>query len=101
MAVYVVAQGRITDRKVLDEYVDKAISTLDAHGALVVAFDENPQVIEGTTETPRTVILEFSSHEAFRAWYDSPEYQAILLLRLSAAPGTIIVANGFAPPAAE
>ena len=51
MAVYVVAQGRITDRKVLDEYVDKAIPTLDAHGARIVAFDETPQVVEGTTET--------------------------------------------------
>ena len=33
MAVYVVAQGPITNRNALDEYVEKAIPTLDAHGA--------------------------------------------------------------------
>jgi uncharacterized protein (DUF1330 family) len=45
-------------------------------------------------DLPRTVIVEFQTREAFRAWYDSPEYQAILPMRLEAAPGTLIVANG-------
>ncbi len=45
-------------------------------------------------EYPRTVILEFPSREAFRAWYDSPEYQEILPLRLDSTPGTLIAVNG-------
>ena len=43
-------------------------------------FDEEPEVVEGTIEKPRTVIVEFPSMTAFRAWYDSPEYQEILAL---------------------
>ena len=94
MPVYVVAQGRIENRKLLDEYVAKALPTISAHGGRVVAFDETPDVVEGTVEYPRTVIVEFATREAFRAWYDSPEYQAILPRRFEAAPGTLIVARG-------
>ncbi|MDJ0849432.1 MAG: DUF1330 domain-containing protein [Myxococcota bacterium] len=94
MPVYVVAQSRIEDRPKLDEYVGKALPTIQAAGARVLAFDENPEVVEGEVSTPRTVILEFESKEAFRAWYDSPDYQAALPLRLESAPGTLIVAAG-------
>jgi len=94
MAVYVVAQGRIENRKLLEEYVGKALPTIAAHGGRVLAFDESPDVIEGTVDRPRTVILEFASPEQFRAWYDSPEYRKILPLRLEAAPGTLIVVEG-------
>jgi len=58
-------------------------------------FDEQPQVVEGPIEHPRTVVLEFPSMTAFHAWYDSPEYQEILPLRLKSVRGTLIVAQGF------
>ena len=94
MSVYVVAQGKVENREQLDRYVEKAIPTISAHGGRIVAFDEQPAVIEGSVEFPRTVIVEFETHEAFRAWYDSADYQAILPARLDAMPGTLIVAKG-------
>ena len=94
MAVYVVAQSRIENREMLEGYVSKALPTIQRHGGRVVAFDETPQFIEGSVEHPRTVIVGFESEEAFRAWYDSPEYQEILPQRLNAAPGTLILAQG-------
>ena len=96
MAVYVVAQGRVENRTQLDQYVEKAVPTIGAHGGRIVAFDEQPSVVEGTVGFPRTVILEFPSQDAFEAWYHSPEYQAILPVRLGAMPGTLIVARGVA-----
>ena len=94
MSVYVVAQGRIEKPDQLALYVAQALPTISAHGGRVVAFDETPEVVEGTIDYPRTVIVEFATREAFRAWYDSPEYQAILPLRFESAPGTLIVAQG-------
>lgn len=94
MPVYVVAQGRIENRGMLDEYVAKVIPTIRSGGGRIVAFEESPEVVEGEVEHPRTVILEFPSREAFRAWYDSDAYQAILPLRLDSTPGTLIVVNG-------
>ena len=94
MSVYVIAQGKIENREMLNEYVTQALETISAHGGRVIAFDEKPDVVEGETNTPRTVIVEFESKEAFRAWYDSPDYQKAIPLRLESAPGTLIVANG-------
>jgi len=94
MPVYVIAQGRIENRKMLDEYVGKALPTIQAAGGRVLAFDETPEIVEGDVDHPRTVVLEFESKDAFRAWYDSPEYQAALPLRLESTPGSLIVVNG-------
>ena len=78
----------------LDQYVAKVIPTIQAGGGRILGFDESPEVVEGDVANPRTVILEFPSHDAFRAWYDSADYQAILPLRLDSTPGTLIVVNG-------
>ena len=94
MSVYVVVQGRIENRKLLDEYVAKAAPTFHGVDGRILGFDETPEVVEGQIEHPRTVILEFSSCEAFRAWYESPDYQAILPHRLESTPGTLIVVEG-------
>ncbi len=94
MPVYVVAQGRIENREMLNQYVAKVIPSIQAGGGRILGFDESPEIVEGEVEHPRTVILEFPSRDAFRAWYDSAEYQAILPLRLESTPGTLIVVDG-------
>jgi uncharacterized protein (DUF1330 family) len=93
MPVYAIAQGRIEDRDKLDHYVAKVIPTIEPGGGRILGFDESPEVMEGKVEYPRTVILEFPSREAFHAWYDSADYQAILPLRIESTPGTLIVVN--------
>lgn len=94
MPVYVIAQGRTVNRAMHDDYVARALPTLPPHGGKVLAFSETPDVIEGSVAEPRFVLLEFPSRGAFRDWYDSEEYQAILPLRLEAAPGTLVVIEG-------
>ncbi len=94
MPVYVVAQGKIENREMLNEYVAKAIPTIQSGGGRILGFDESPEVVEGEVAHPRTVILEFPSRDAFRAWYDSDAYQAILPLRLESTPGTLVVVDG-------
>jgi len=94
VSVYVVAQGRIENREMLDQYVAKVIPTIKSAGGRILGFAESADVVEGTVEHPRTVIIEFPSREAFRAWYDSADYQAIIQLRLESTPGTLIVVNG-------
>ena len=97
MAVYVVAQGKIGNRGLLDQYEAKVIPTIESHHGRVVAFDEQPEVIEGPIEHLRTVILEFPSMTSFHAWYSSPAYQEILPLRQKSVRGTLIVAHGLTP----
>ena len=97
MAVYVIVQGKVENQGLLDQYVAKAGPTIRAHQGRTLAFDAEPEVVEGNVEHPRTVIVEFQSMAAFHSWYDSPEYQQILPLRLKATRGTLIVAKGFPP----
>lgn len=96
MSVYVVASGRIDNPDMLNEYLGKAVATFPPE-ARILAVDETAEVVEGDVQPPRIVIIEFPSRESFRGWYDSPEYQAVVGLRLEAVPGTMVVAKGFTP----
>ena len=83
MSIYFVVQGEVKDQDGLQEYMEAAkSSTLGRGRALVV--DDNVLPIEGEWHGSRLVILEFEDEEAFRDWYESPEYQNALPLRLAA-----------------
>jgi uncharacterized protein (DUF1330 family) len=73
MSVYVIVQGKIENRGLLDQYLAKAGPSIKSHQGRTIAFDEEPEVVEGKIEYPRTVIVEFPSMRAFRGWYGSPE----------------------------
>jgi uncharacterized protein (DUF1330 family) len=98
MSVYLVARGRIADQEMHDEYVARAIGTLP-DDARVVSFDLSSEVVEGDSADHRTVIIEFPSRDAFRAWYDSSAYQEVLPLRLNSVPGAVAVVEAYVPPA--
>jgi uncharacterized protein (DUF1330 family) len=97
MSVYVIVQGEVENQGLLDQYVAKAGPTIKSHQGRTIAFDDEPEVVEGKIEYPRTVIVEFPSLAAFRAWHNSSEYQEILPLRQKATRGTLVVAKGFPP----
>ena len=50
---------------------------------------------EGDFGFKRFVILEFPSAEAARAWYNGPEYQEILKLRIASATSDLAMVEGF------
>ena len=94
MSVYVVAQLRIENRDLLDQYVEKVIPSLKVGGGRIIAFDETPEVIEGTSDYPRTVIIQFENAETFHTWYDSADYQSFIQMRLDSAPGNMTLVRG-------
>ncbi len=53
---------------------------MEDYGGEVIAFDLAPEVIEGRLDPDRVVVMRFSSRERFRAFFDSPEYQAALAI---------------------
>ncbi|HBQ04489.1 MAG: hypothetical protein MB55_05190 [marine actinobacterium MedAcidi-G3] len=83
MSVYFVVQEEVKDQAGLDAYMEAAkTSTLGRGRALVVDNDVAP--VEGNWHGSRLVILEFEDEAAFTEWYNSPEYQNALPLRLAA-----------------
>jgi len=93
MAAYFIAQYVVNDPKLYREYQAGAAPTIQAAGGEVVAFDVAAETIEGTPPGPQTVIVKFDSTEAAKAWYKSPEYQAVVGKRLAATTGFAIIAQ--------
>ncbi len=64
-------------------------------GASVLVVDRRPEVLEGEWHGDQTVVLEFESVEAARAWYESPAYQEAVRLRHAAADTHAVILSGF------
>jgi len=94
MSAYFVLHNVVTDPALMEEYVPKAVETLKTFGAEILVVSDETRVLEGTLDYPRTVILKFASREAAMAWYESPEYQKALPLRLNASQGFAVMVDG-------
>ncbi len=64
-------------------------------GVNILAVDTAPKVIEGTWHGDQTVVLEFESVDAARAWYESEAYQKAAKLRHGAADCNVVILSGF------
>ena len=95
MAAYFIAQYVVKDADVYRQYQKAAAPTVQAAGAKLVAFDAASEVMEGTPPGPQTIVLEFSDTEAAKAWYNSPEYQEIIGMRLENTEGFSVLAQSF------
>ncbi len=72
---YVIVTETIKDPVGLEAYARAAAATLLASGGSILAVDDGPQQLEGDWHGDRTVVIEFESVEAARAWYESAEYE--------------------------
>lgn len=87
------------DPEAMKPYRDKAFDTLIPYGGRTIVRTNEIDVREVRAEkgwTPtRLLIIEFPTVAAARAWYESPEYQALLLLRLNArGPDNMLIVGG-------
>jgi uncharacterized protein (DUF1330 family) len=96
---YVIFTEDIRDRAEIDAYAQVAVPTILAAGGRIIALDDAPDSIEGSWHGTRTVILEFDSVDAARAWYNSSEYQAHAPRRHAAADSNAVIVAGFELPA--
>jgi uncharacterized protein (DUF1330 family) len=93
VAAYFIAQYVVNDPKLYREYQVGAAKTIQASGGEVVAFDVAAETIEGKPPGPQTVIVKFASSEAAKAWYRSPEYQAVVGKRLASTDGFAVLSQ--------
>jgi uncharacterized protein (DUF1330 family) len=93
MAAYFIAQYQVNDAEQYKTYQAGAGATIAASGAELVAFDVAAETIEGDPPGPQTVILKFDDVEAAKAWYNSPEYQSFVGLRLGATEGFAVISQ--------
>jgi uncharacterized protein (DUF1330 family) len=95
---YVIFTEAIKDRAGMAVYSRAAGPTIVEGGATVLAVDPQPEVLEGQWYGDQTVVLEFESVEAARAWYESDAYQKAKSLRQAAAETHAVIISGFDMP---
>jgi len=95
---YVIFTEDIRDEAGMNVYARQAVPTITRAGGRVIVADDAPEVIEGSWQVKRTVVLEFDSVEAARNWYRSPEYQQVVGLRHAAADSNAVIVAGFEMP---
>ena len=95
---YVILTEAIKDPEGMKAYAQAAGAAMG--GVSVLAVDTAPKVVEGTWHGDQTVVLEFESVDAARAWYESDGYQKAAQLRQAAADRNAVIVAGFEMPSA-
>jgi uncharacterized protein (DUF1330 family) len=93
MAGYFVANYTITNQAEYRQYLAAVGPVLEAHGAENIVVDRGCELLEGSAGQV-TVVLRFATKAAAKAWYQSPEYQAIRHLRTDNTEGIGVIAEG-------
>ncbi len=95
MAAYVIAEiEEITNPAGYDLYRPLAGASVKQYDGKFVVRGGPAQRLEGAGPAPRLVVIEFPDSEAARAWYNSPEYQSALPLRLANSRGQVFIVEG-------
>ena len=98
MTVYIVARITISDRESYANYEQGFMPVFNLFDGKLLAVEESPHILEGDWACTRTVLAEFPDRDMALAWYNCPEYQAILPHRLRGAEADIAIINGLPSP---
>ncbi len=94
MAVYFLVHVEVNDRTGYERYLAAgAGAPLEAHGGRLLAYDPEPETVEGTGwwGGARAVLVEFETEEGFREWYGSEAYQRAAQHRFEATDSNAIL----------
>jgi len=91
MSTWLIGQLKIHNPAGYKEYASKVMSTMKKYGGELIGLSDSIEIVEGSYDWPRTVIIKFQDHEAALKWYHSPEYQEIIPLRKNSADGNIFL----------
>lgn len=94
MAGYVIAEIEVTNPERFREYQAGVVATIEAHGGRFLVRGGGIEVKEGGWQPKRLVVIEFPSIEQARAWYGSPEYERLILIRQEASRGNVLLVEG-------
>jgi len=90
MTAYIVVNLTVNDPATFEQYRAAVVPLVMNSGGKYLAVDFEPMDLDGTSR-PALGILEFESVEAVHRFYNSPEYQAMVGLRLASTEGWLRV----------
>ncbi len=93
MSAYVIVHATIKDPEKMPEYGALAGSSIKAAGGEVITSGAVVDVLAGSHDHQRAIILRFADAQAARDWYASDAYQAAIPIREQAMDAVFIVAE--------
>jgi uncharacterized protein (DUF1330 family) len=81
VAAYLIAFARLKNAGRLPEYSAAALPTLVAAGGAIVTRGKVVKSLTGGFSANSCLIVKFNDAAAVEAWYQSPNYQALIPLR--------------------
>ena len=94
MPVYLIAEMEVSDLETYARYRAQVPEVIAPHGGRFLVRGGTTEAKEGAPPAGRVVVIEFPDMAAARRFYDSPDYQAILPLRLAASQGRLYLVEG-------
>jgi uncharacterized protein (DUF1330 family) len=83
-AYFIFTREKTLDRAEMDIYHKQVVATFAGHEVKVLAAYGPFEDVEGQS-TEGTVVAEFPTMEAAKAWYDSPAYREVRIHRFEGA----------------
>lgn len=94
MPAYIIAEVEVTNPSGYETYRPLAGASVAQYGGKFVVRGGKAELVEGKQEPARIVVIEFPDAEAARRWYNSPEYQEALKIRLANSTGRVLLVEG-------
>jgi len=94
MSAYIIAEVKVHDAQLYEEYKGQVQPTLDQFGGRFAVRGGRTELLEGDWNPARLVVLEFPSADDARAWWSSDEYAGAKALRQRAAVTQMVLVEG-------
>jgi uncharacterized protein (DUF1330 family) len=91
MPAYVIAEVNVTNPTGYDSYRPLAGASIAQYGGKFLVRGGKSELLEGSPEPARIVVIEFADLAAAKRWYNSPEYQEALKIRLANSTGRVVL----------
>ena len=94
MPAYVLAHIDVKDPVRYEDYKKMSPISIQKYGGRFIARGGKVEVLEGTWQPKRMVLLEFPSVERAKEWWASQDYADAKQLRQATSTGDMIVIEG-------
>ncbi|HEX7952167.1 MAG TPA: DUF1330 domain-containing protein [Burkholderiales bacterium] len=94
MSAYMIVEIEVHDSAAYEEYRKLVGPTLQQYGGKFIVRGGKVDVLEGSWNPKRLVVLEFDSAARARQWYDSEEYRVPKQIRMKASSGNLVLVEG-------
>ncbi|MDG1130668.1 DUF1330 domain-containing protein [Seohaeicola saemankumensis] len=93
MTVYIIARIEVTDLEDYKTYASQTVAQAEKAGGTFLVKGGPMVQVEGQGPD-RHVVISFPTREQALAWYNSPEYQAILPIALRSSKRDLVIVDG-------